>query len=121
MFSTSLIKSDDLAVRMARVLRELGVKPDQADTLNQTTLYYAAKEGKVKLVEFLVGEGNCNVNHVDTYGQSPIFYACREGHLDAIKKLVDYGADADLVDNSGETPIYYAIKTSRSEVVEYLI
>jgi hypothetical protein len=34
MFSTSLIKSDDLAVRMARVLRELGVKPDQADTLN---------------------------------------------------------------------------------------
>jgi hypothetical protein len=28
MFSTSLVRSDDLALRTARVLRELGVKPD---------------------------------------------------------------------------------------------
>ena len=46
MFSTSLVRSDDLALRTARVLRDLGVKPDQADTLNQTALYYAAREGK---------------------------------------------------------------------------
>ena len=51
-------------------------------------------------MDFLVNEGNCNVNHVDTYGQAPMFYACREGHLDAIKKLVGYGADSDLVDNN---------------------
>jgi ankyrin repeat protein len=47
MFSTSLIKSDDQAVRVARLLRELGVKPDQPDTLNQTALYYASREGKL--------------------------------------------------------------------------
>ncbi len=34
MFSTSLIKSDDLAVRTAQVLRDLGVRSDQPDTLN---------------------------------------------------------------------------------------
>lgn len=34
MFSTSLIKSDDQAVRMAKVLKELGVKPEQPDNLN---------------------------------------------------------------------------------------
>jgi len=34
MFSTSLIKSDELAVEMAQVLIELGVKSNQADTLN---------------------------------------------------------------------------------------
>lgn len=47
MFSTSLISSDDQAVRMARLLRELGVKPDQPDNLNQTALYYASREGKL--------------------------------------------------------------------------
>ncbi len=50
-----------------------------------------------------------------------MFYACREGHLDAIKKLVGYGADSDLVDNNRQTPIYYAIKGNRLDVVEYLL
>lgn len=86
---------------MARVLRELGVKPDQPDNLNQTPLFYAAREGKNQLVDFLVNEGSCKVNHVDAYGQSPIFYPSREGHLETIKKLVSYGADIDLVDNNG--------------------
>lgn len=68
MFSTSLVRSDDVALRTARVLRDLGVKPDQPDTLNQTALYYAAREGKAQLVDFLIREGNCNVNNIDTYG-----------------------------------------------------
>ncbi len=33
-FSASLIKSDDLAVRMARILKEMGVRPDLPDGLN---------------------------------------------------------------------------------------
>lgn len=121
MFSCALIRTDDQAVRTAKVLKDLGVKPDQPDNLNQTALYYASREGKLQLIDFLVNEGGCNVNHVDTYGQSPMFYACREGHLEAIKKLVGYGADSDLVDNNGQTPIYYAIKGTRIDVVEYLL
>ena len=121
LFSASLIKSDDQAVRMARVLKEMGVRPDLPDNLNQTALYYASREGKLHLIDFLVTEGNCKVNQVDTYGQSPIFYAAREGHLDTIKKLVSYGADADLVDNNGQTPIFYAIKGGKIEIVEFLL
>jgi hypothetical protein len=121
MFSTALVKNDDLAVKMARVLREMGVRTDQPDNLNQTPLYYASREGKQHLIDYFVNEGNCKVNQVDTYGQSPIFYACREGHLDTIKKLVSYGADPDLVDNNGQTPIFYAIKGGRNDIVEFLL
>lgn len=39
-----------------------------------------------------------------------MFYAAREGHLEVCKKLVEYGADFDLVDHNGQTPIYYAVK-----------
>lgn len=41
--------------------------------------------------------------------------------MDTIKKLVDYGADSDLVDNNGQTPMYYAIKHGKYEVAEYLL
>jgi hypothetical protein len=54
MFSTALIRSDDQAVRMARVLREMGVRTDQPDNLNHTALYYSAREGKLNLIDFLV-------------------------------------------------------------------
>lgn len=67
MFSVSLIPEDAHAVKMAKVLKEMGVNPAQADTLNQTTLYYASREGKNQLVDFLV-ENGCNINQIDTYG-----------------------------------------------------
>ena len=35
------------------------------DSLNQTALYYACREGKLDLIEVLVKTG-CNVNQVDS-------------------------------------------------------
>jgi ankyrin repeat protein len=52
---------------MAKVLKDMGVSPSQPDTLNQTPLYYASREGKSQLIDFLV-ENGCNVNHIDVYG-----------------------------------------------------
>jgi ankyrin repeat protein len=95
-----LIPDDAHSVMMARVLKNLGVNPSQNDNLSQTPLYYASREGKNQLCEFLI-ENGCNVNHIDTYGQNPIFYACREGRLETVKKLVSLGSDFDLVDNNG--------------------
>lgn len=46
---------------------EMGVNPAKPDSLNQTTMYYSAREGKNNLIDFLV-ENGCNVNHIDTYG-----------------------------------------------------
>jgi len=119
-FSATVIRDENKAVEMAKILTDMGVKPCTPDTLNQTPLYYSAREGKNNLVEFLVKNG-CAVNHIDTYGQTPIFYACREGHLDTIRKLIEFGADADLVDNNGQTPLYYSIKQGKIEVVEFLL
>jgi ankyrin repeat protein len=100
MFSVALINDDNQALKMGKVLKEMGVNPSLPDTLNQTPLYYAAREGKNYFIDFLI-ENGCNVNHIDTYGQTPVFYACREGKIETIRKLVDLGADHDLVDNNG--------------------
>lgn len=44
---------------------------------NQTVLYYAAREGKTNLCEYLIDECKIPVDHVDINGQSPLFYALR--------------------------------------------
>ncbi|CDW71912.1 bromodomain containing protein [Stylonychia lemnae] len=119
-FSATLIPDDARSVQMVQVLKQLGVSPSQPDTLSQTALYYAAREGKNQLCDYLI-ENGCKVNHIDTYGQNPIFYACREGKLETVKSLIAKGSDADLVDNNGQTPIFYAIKHGKIEVVETLI
>jgi ankyrin repeat protein len=45
----------------------------------------------------------------------------REGHLDTVQKMVESGADFDLVDNNGQTPLYYAIKHTKGEVCDFLL
>lgn len=55
---------------------EKGVPATYTDILNQTVLYYIAREGKLNCVEYLVKLG-CNVNHRDQYGQTPLYYAAR--------------------------------------------
>lgn len=114
-FSAAVIKDENAAIEMAKILTEMGVKPNMPDSLNQTALYYASREGKLNLIDFLVKHG-CDVNHIDTYGQTPIFYGVREGNLNTVKKLIEYGADSDLIDNNGQTPLYYGIKHCKVEV-----
>lgn len=46
MFSVALIPDDSTSVQMGKVLKDMGVSPSQPDTLKQTTLYYASREGK---------------------------------------------------------------------------
>lgn len=63
-------------------------------------MYYAAREGKNNLIDFLINHG-CSVNQLDVYNQTPVFYACREGHIETIKKLEEKKAALDHVDNNG--------------------
>lgn len=72
---------------MAKALADLNVDPQQPDSLNQTPLYYAVREGHIEVIDWLLERG-LNLNHVDTYGQTPIFYSIREGIVTATDKLV---------------------------------
>lgn len=56
------------------------------DSLNQTALFYASRDGKSSLVDLLYERG-CDPNFIDWNGQTSIFYAAREGHTEVCKKL----------------------------------
>lgn len=52
---------------MVEYLISQGVDPIANDTLNQTPLFYASREGKLALVDLFLKNG-CQPNHLDTYG-----------------------------------------------------
>lgn len=101
-------------------LIQKGIDPCHKDNLKQTPLYYAARDGKLKVAKFLIDQGLMPC-HVDTYGQDPIYYAVSMGHLEMCKLLVEHGSRHDHRDENGETPLYYALKNDRGAVVDYLI
>lgn len=56
-FSAICAPDEDQAIAMIKLLVERGIDILQKDTLNQTPLYYAARDGKLKLIQLLIEQG----------------------------------------------------------------
>jgi ankyrin repeat protein len=52
---------------MIKVLEGMNVDIFMKDNLKQTPMYYAAREGKTKVIQYLIDKG-LDVNNIDTYG-----------------------------------------------------
>lgn len=105
---------------MIKVLIQYGVDVTQKDNLKQSPLYYTARDGKIKLCQFLIEQG-IQVNEIDIYGQNGIYYAVNLGHLECVRLLKAYGSDHDHIDENKQTPLFYAIKSNREPVLKFLL
>lgn len=56
-FYACLIKDPEQSLKMVEFLVSEGVDPCLSDSLGQTPLFYASREGKGPLVEFLIKQG----------------------------------------------------------------
>lgn len=108
------------AVEAMKLFVDLGVDPSQKDKINQTALYYAARESKFNCCKFLL-EKRVPLNDKDLYQQTPIYYAAREGATNIIELFLNYGASINVEDKYGQTCIFYAIKYGHDEATEFLI
>lgn len=97
-----------------------GVDPHAKDKLNQTPIYYTARDGKIKCTQYLLEKGSL-INEKDFYLQTPIYYAARENQLEILKLLIENKADLNLEDKYGQTCIFYAIKEGHYDIVKTLI
>jgi ankyrin repeat protein len=50
MFAAVLIHDEDAAIKMMIELIENGVDPHHRDSLKQTPMFYAARDGKLKVI-----------------------------------------------------------------------
>eukprot|EP00438_Fugacium_kawagutii_P020035 Skav233872 [mRNA] locus=scaffold1483:131469:132731:+ [translate_table: standard] len=93
---------DEQALALCSMLLERGVPLDHVDELNQSALFYAAREGHASTIRYLLRQG-ADPNLLDTNGETAIFYAVSKNREDAVKALLDGGANLEVVNNWKDT------------------
>lgn len=86
-------------------------------------LHTAARCDHPAAIEFLVGSGLVDVDEPDSEGHVALHYACSNlGNISAVKKLLDLGADVDIInDMDGHEPIYMACTQGFFEAATILL
>ena len=67
-FHACIFPDKEVAFKMIKVLIDLGMDPIKEDSLKQTPLFYASREGNVQAIEFLCNQAGDDVNRQDKYG-----------------------------------------------------
>ena len=84
-FTACVVRDPETSLKMIKMLVSLGVDPQKEDSLKQTSLFYASREGLTNVIDYLCTEGGNQVNRQDKYGQTPVYYAVREGRIDTVQ------------------------------------
>ena len=67
-FSACVVPDHQKAVAMVKMLTSMGVDGAKEDSLKQTPIFYASREGKNEVIEYLVNTCKDYVNRQDKYG-----------------------------------------------------
>jgi|GEM_PF-3148490 len=79
-------RKDKEALTVLKTLLELGADINAKDTMGQTALFYAAKDGNTENVKFLL-DNNINYYALDNNGDLARNIAFREGHNNIVQML----------------------------------
>ena len=71
---------------------------DHANSLNQTSLHYAARLGKNKILEFLITNSK-QLNPLDIKGFTPLDYALKGGQVSTVVVLLKHGITHSKLQN----------------------
>ena len=92
------------------------------DKAAMTPLASAARWGNIDFLGCILREDNAMLNKQTGESQClPLHYAAAYGQLEAVDKLIEAGADLNVVTRSGNTPLIEAVIGSRLLVAERLI
>ncbi|CAG8321610.1 unnamed protein product [Penicillium salamii] len=93
--------------------------PIQIEDIKEHPISYAAAQGHMKIVEYLLDLG-ADLNYRDRDGLTPLALAAREGHLTLTQKLISLGAKQLSHDTEGRYPLSQAASNGHHEIEDYL-
>ena len=92
------------------------------DNIGATPLHYAALEGQLAAVKWLVQRNSDLLFMQDKYGGTPLHWAALNGHLEVVKWQVERRGDLLCMQTkAGRTPLDYAVQCGRHEVERWLV
>lgn len=93
---------------------------EMADKHGLTALQWAAGEGHLVVVEYLLNAG-VNVNRGSKEGRTPLMWACRNGHLRVAKLLLASGGDVRAVTKKGVSCLHWAVWGGSMQTLRWLV
>ena len=76
-------------------------------------MHYAAENGRVKVVNWLVEDGGMQISAVDAQGQTAMHYAAKGAHSSALEALRSLSSKiVNCKDNRGVTPLMLLVEAS---------
>jgi ankyrin repeat protein len=104
-------------------LEELGADPHRGsnDETSWTPLQLACYYGHKDVVEWLVEEMGCDVNHETPDGMRPVFCAAERGHNDILKFLIENDAEHKLENKLEQEMHHIGVLNRHRDVVETFV
>lgn len=118
--SKHLIKSDENAVEIAKILIDFGVLVDEADSCGNTPLINSIKIKHNQLVSFLIDKG-ADVNHRNHLGKSPLSMAIHDKDIHLIDLLLSSGAHVNTQDENKWTALHEACRRHDEDRIRFYI
>ena len=83
-------------------------------------LHNAARDGKLQVVEYLIGF-DAQIDEKDKFQMTPLHFAAQFGRFEVTKFLVEKGAQINVKNEEGNTPLHEAAENDHPEIVKFLI
>lgn len=103
---------------------ERQLEPDQdvnaTDAYGYTLLLFAARDGDVKMVRFLL-DNNASVGARNDNGATALHFAASWGRREAARLLLEHGAAVNAADSSGKTPLLRAAANGDTKILRLLL
>jgi len=93
---------------------------DMADSYGRTALIYAAENGQITLVRYLLKKG-ADPNIKDSYGETALMDAAYNGNKEVCKLLIKNGADVKATDSAGNDALAFSMAKPGNESTVNLI
>ncbi|GLA98226.1 hypothetical protein AtubIFM57143_006165 [Aspergillus tubingensis] len=104
-----------------KVLKEAGDGTLEGKTFGMAALHIAARSGREEVLQFLLERGS-NPNARSSDNKTPLIYACTRGEqVGVVKRLLDAGANPDLVSDRGFSALHCAIESKSDDLVQLLL
>ncbi|XP_048246507.1 kinase D-interacting substrate of 220 kDa B-like [Haliotis rufescens] len=107
--------------RSEEALHGKGSNADEGDSLINTPLIVACKDGELKRVRDILNQNSEDINKRGEDGLTAVVWAARKGHREVVELLVGNEADLGRVDCLGNNILHWACYGGYADIVEHVV